>query len=49
MPKNWTSLIPKAEPQKCRDLTGYNCDYEPKNARDFENHLLDAHPEGNKK
>lgn len=35
--------------ERCRDLTGYDCNYKPKSPRDFENHLLDEHPEGNKK
>jgi len=46
---NWTNLIPKARKDKCRDLTDYDCDYEPKSPRDFEDHLLDEHKEGNKK
>lgn len=50
--KDWRELDRAARNRKketCRDLTGYDCDYEPKSARDFENHLLDEHPEGNKK
>lgn len=31
------------EPDTCHDLTGYDCNYVPKNPTDFERHLDSKH------